>query len=284
MITDPAGEIYYRPHGRADSVVVGAHRSRHTGGEGLFLDHVSYLQQPDPRRIDLRLTLRDPFETVYVRRYEERRAIAVYALLDLSRSMDFEGTSRKLALVQEFCACLARSARRMGDAFGLIGCDAEIREEFFFPAARRNGLELDIGRRFDGFVPTRSSAAGLVDAAAYLAGKAKLVFLVSDFYMPERLIESVLESLGRHDVVPIVVADSAEETALPPFGLIDVRDLESGRRRTVFMRPALRRRWLAQAAARRQSLRRLFQRYGRAPFELVDRFDPDRLSRHLLET
>ncbi len=166
MTADAAAEIYYRSRGRAESVVIGGHRSRHTGGQGVFLDHVSYLQQPDPRRIDLRLTLRDPFETVYVRRYEERRAIALYAVVDLSRSMDFEGTSRKFALVHELCACLARSARRLGDAFGLIGCDTQVREDFFFPAARRNGLELDIERRFDGFVPTRSSAAGLIDAAA----------------------------------------------------------------------------------------------------------------------
>lgn len=284
MTVDAATEIFYRPHGRAEGVVVGAHRSRRIGGQGVFLDHVSYLQQPNPRRIDLRLTLRDPFENVYVRRYEQRLAISLYAIVDLSRSMNFTGTARKLALIGELCACLARSARRSGDAFGLIGCDTQVRDDFFFPATRRSGLELDIARRFERFVPTRGSVEGLTDAAIHLAGKRKLVLLVSDFRIPLILIESVLQSLAQHDIVPIVVSDSAEETSLPSFGLIDVRDLETERHRVVLMRPALRRRWLAQAAARRQSLDRLFLRYARSPFELFDRFDADRISRHLVET
>jgi uncharacterized protein (DUF58 family) len=277
-------DVFYRPRGRAESVVIGAHRGRRTGGQGTFLDHVSYLQQPDPRRIDLRLTLRDPFETVYVRRYEQRLAITLIAIVDLSRSMDFKGMSRKLSLVGKLCVCLARSARRQGDVFGLIGCDAVVREDFLFPATRRSGLELELDHRFEQFVPTRSSASGLIDAAVHLTGKRKLVFLISDFQIPEVVTESALQSLVRHDVVPIVVSDSAEETALPSFGLIEVQDLETNRHRTVFMRPALRRRWLAQATARKQSLNMLFRRYGRLPFELVDRFDAEQLSKHLLET
>lgn len=278
-----AAEISYRPRRRAEGVVIGAHRGRSTGGPGIFLDQVSYLRQPDPRRIDLRLTLRDPFETLYVRRYEQRLAIALYAIVDLSGSMNFEGTTRKIGLVGELCTCLARSARRLGDAFGVIGCDDRVRGDFFFPATRRSGLEFDIARRFERFVPARRSAEGLADAAPYLAGKRKLIFLISDFRMPFAQVEAVLESLAQHDVAPNLVSDSVEETALPSFGLIDVQDLETGRERVVFMRPALRQRWLAQAASWRQTLDRLFLRYGRPPFELVDRLDADGLSRHLLE-
>jgi uncharacterized protein (DUF58 family) len=284
MTTNAEAEIFYRARERAEGVMIGAHRGRRTGGQGSFLDHVSYLQQPDPRHIDLRLTLRDPFETIYVRRYEQRLAITVVAIVDLSRSMGFEGTSRKLALVGELCTCLARSARRQGDAFGLVGCDANVREDFLFPATRRNGLEPALAHRFAQFVPTRNSANGLADAAAYLTGKRKLVFLISDFRIPPAVTETALQALAHHDVMPIVVSDSAEETALPSFGLIDVQDLETNRHRMIFMRPSLRRRWLAEAAARKQVLNKLFQRYGRPPFELRDRFDADQLSRHLLET
>jgi len=277
-------EISYRTRRRAEGIVIGAHRSRGAGGQGVLLDQVSYLHQPDPRRIDLRLTLRDPFETVYVRRYEQRIALALYAIVDLSRSMKFQGTTRKIALVGELCACLARSAHGLGDAFGVIGCDEQVREDFLIPATRRKGLELEIARLFESFIPERSGAEGLAKAAARLVGKRKLVFLISDFRMPLTKIEGVLQSLARHDVVPILVSDSAEGAALPTLGLIDVQDLETGRHRVIFMRPSLRRRWLAHAAAWRQSLDQLFLHYGRRPFELLDRLDADQLSRHLLET
>lgn len=282
-MTGAATTISYRPRERAEGIVIGAHRGRSGGGQGVFLDQVSYLRQPDPRRIDLRLTLRDPFENVYVRRFEQRLAIALYAVVDLSRSMSFEGTARKMALVQELCLSLARSAHELGDALGIIGCDSEVREDFLLTATRHRGTDSEIARRFETFVPQRRSAAGLAQAATYLAGKRKLVFLISDFRMPAVEIEKSLESLSRHDIVPILVSDSAEEIDLPRFGLIDVHDLESGASKLVFMRPALRRRWLAETEARRRMLDHLFLHYGRPAFELKDRFDADALSRHLLD-
>ena len=278
-----AATISYRPRERAEGIVVGAHRGRSSGGQGIFLDQVTYLRQPDPRRIDLRLTLRDPFENIYVRRFEQRLAIALYAVVDLSRSMRFEGVARKIALVGDLCLSLAHSAHELGDAFGLIGCDSDVREDFFFPATRNRGVEAGIARRFKEFEPERRSAKGLAQAAAYLAGKRKLVFLISDFLMPLGDVEKVLESLSRHDIVPILVSDSAEETELPSFGLLEAQDLESGASKLVFMRPALRRRWRAAAEARRRALDNLFLQYGRPAFELKDSFNADALSRHLLE-
>ena len=281
-MTDVA-TVSYRPRERAEGVVIGAHRGRSAGGQGVFLDQVTYLRQPDPRRIDLRLTLRDPFENVYVRRFEQRLAIALYAVVDLSRSMRFEGIAQKMALVGRLCVSLAKSAHELGDAFGLIGCDNIVRQDFFFPATRNRGLELEIERRFRQFEPERRSAKGLAQVAPYLAGKRKLVFLISDFRMPLSDIEAVLDSLSRHDIVPIIVSDSAEEIELPSFGLIEAQDLESGASRLIFMRPGLRRRWRGEAEARQRALNNLFLRYGRPAFELKDDFDADALSRHLLE-
>ncbi len=282
-MTAAAPTISYRPRERAEGIIVGAHRGRSGGGQGVFLDQVSYLRQPDPRRIDLRLTWRDPFGTIYVRRFEQRLAIALYAIVDLSRSMSFEGTTRKMMLVADLCAALARSAHELGDAFGMIGCDTEVRKDFLFPATRNRGMEPEIARHFESFVPERRSAVGLADAAAYLAGKRKLVFLISDFRMPLVEVERILESLSRHDIVPIMVSDSAEESELPRFGLVNIRDLESGAGKVVFMRPSLWRRWLDEAEIRRRALNHLFLRYGRPAFLLKDRFDADALSRHLLE-
>lgn len=276
-------ELSYRIRGRAAGVMPGAHRSRHTGGHGIFLDQVPYLRQPNPRRIDLRLTLRDPFENVYVRRFEERLAITLYALVDLSRSMRFEGIGRKFSLAGQLCTALAHSARKSGDMFGIVGYDTTVRDDFLIPASRRNGLELEVQSRFDAFVPERAGAGGLLEATRYVAGRRKLVFLCSDFQMPLPFIEKALGLLSQHDVVPIVLNDSAETQDLPAWGLIELEDLETRGRRTVFMRPRLRRRWMERAAARRAQLHEIFLRFGRSPIEVKDQFDPEQLSRRLLE-
>jgi len=277
-------DIVYRPRGRRPGHAPGAHRGRETGGAATFRDQVPFLRLPDARRIDVRATLRDPFEATYVRRYETRTAIEVWALVDLSASMRFRGEGDRPALVRALCTGLAASATRIGDAFGLIGCDATPREDCHLPASRRRAAADEVGARLDRAVPGGAGAQGLIEAGRRLAGRPKLVFVISDFRWPEGLAERVFSALAAHDVVPVMLADSAEDDALPAWGLLELDDLEGAGRRVVFMRPSLRRRWLERERERREALRRLATRFGRPPFRLADRFDAEALSRHLLTT
>lgn len=278
------GEIVYLPRWRPGGSRVGAHRGRDAGGLGTFRDQVSFLRLPDARRIDIRATLRDPFEGTYVRRFETRTAIEVWALVDLSASMRFEGEASRAELVADLCMGLADSATRIGDAFGLIGCDDRIREDVVLPATRQRGLATERAAGLTEVDFRGGSARGLVDAATRLAGRPKLIFVISDFRWPEPLIEEVFSGLALHDVVPVLLADRAEDENLPSFGLMEFDDLEGGGRRIVFMRPSLRRRWHARERARLDTLRRIASAYGRAPFRLEGRFDAEALSRHLMAT
>ena len=245
---------------------------------------VERLRLPDARRIDIRATLRDPFEGTYVRRFETRTAIEVWALVDLTASMRFRGEGDRMALVTDLCAGLASSATRIGDSFGLIGCDERVRDDVVLPATRRRGIAVERASRLSQVACEGTSARGLVAAARQIAGRPKLVFVVSDFRWPEALIEEVFSGLALHDTVPVLLADAAEDEALPPFGLMELDDLEGGGRRIVFMRPSLRRRWIERERARLDTLRRIASAYGRPPFRLERSFDPEALSRHLLTT
>ena len=62
-----ARDIVYRPRGRISGLRAGAHSSRGVGSFGTFRDQVPFLVHPDARRIDVRGTLRDPFENTLVR-------------------------------------------------------------------------------------------------------------------------------------------------------------------------------------------------------------------------
>ncbi|MDP4021373.1 DUF58 domain-containing protein [Methylobacterium sp. NEAU 140] len=285
MTGAPPAEIVYLPRWRPRGSRPGAHRGRDPGGLGTFRDQVPFLALPDARRIDLRATLRDPFEGVHVRRFEARAPVEVWALVDLSASMGFRGTADRIDLARDLCAGLAASATRIGDGFGLIGCDRAIRADLYLPATRRRAAALAAAARLADAPRAARSAEGMLDAARRLAGRPKLVFLVSDFRWPEPLVARVFAALALHDTVPVLLADSAEDAGLPDWGLAELDDLEGGGRRVVFLRPALRRRWIAREHARRDALRRAAGAAGaRAPFHLVDRFDADALSRHLLAT
>lgn len=279
-----AGDIVYRLRWRGRGRAAGAHRARDTGGLGTFRDQVPFLRLPDARRIDVRATLRDPFEGTHVRRFENRTAVEVWALVDLTASMRFRGEADRMALVADLCTDLAASATRIGDAFGLVGYDRAIREDVLLPASRRRGTPHLVAAQLAQAECMGTGADGALAAARHLAGRPKIVFLVSDFRWPEGLTARVFDALALHDIVSVILADVAEDEALPAWGLLELDDLEGAGRRVVFMRPHLRRRWLEAERSRLDALRRLATAYGRPPFRLAGRFDAEALSRHLLLT
>jgi uncharacterized protein (DUF58 family) len=229
------------------------------------------------------MSSRDPFGNLYVRRFEQKASIVVYALVDLSASMGFEGNGGKMQIVADLCGALAASARRIGDSFGLIGAAQAIVPELFLPATRSRGNEAEMIARLRAFVPEGRGAQGLLEAASYLAGRRKLVFVISDFHWPINLIVALFETLSQHDVVPVVLKSHRETEELPRFGLTTLTDLETGRRRLFAMRPSLRARWMERQAEHDRALRAAAARYGRAPFEILGPIDWDRLAAYLLD-
>lgn len=277
----PRADLPYRLFGRARGVAPGIHRAVGAGTNGAFLRHGSLLDIPDARRIDVRASITDPFGGLKVRRFENRARIDVFVVLDLSGSMAF-GRAAGDDQVAEFCAAVAHAALRAQDRFGMIAAGPKPRTDLALRATRRAGLPDEIWSRVSRDAGAGAGVAGLLDMLDELPQRRSLVFVVSDFLMPERDVEELLARLWRHDVAPIVTRSSTVENRLPRFGLVETQDLETGRRRMVLMRRSLREAWLARAAERRAALDRLFRRYGRPAFDLVDRFDPDAFADHLL--
>lgn len=282
MTTEAPADLPYRLPWRSADVRVGAHRGKLEGAGGFFRDVVPLLRSPDPRRLDLRISARDPFEGLHVRRFEQKAAVSVYALVDVSASMGFRGSADKMRLAAELCAALAASARRAGDAFGLIGCDAIVQPDLRFLATRARGSEIEMLRRLRTFQPKGRSARGLIDAAGLIGGRRKLVFVISDFYMPREDIEDIFAALAHHDILPIVLSDSLEIEKLPRWGILSLADLEVGRRRLVVMRPRLRDAWQWRSGRRRAELNAIAVRFGRQPFEICDRIDWDKFAAYLV--
>lgn len=274
-------DLAYRIVWRSRALRQGAHRSTQFGAGGLFRDFANLLAYRDPRRIDLRQTLRDPFEALHVRRFEENSQIGVTMLLDVSGSMGFTGSARKMDVAADLAQVFATGVRRAGDTFALYAADETVREELSVPPTRSRAGEAAMVAALRAFKPTRKGAAALVDAALRIGRRRNLVLVVSDFLLPEAELEALFEALTGHDVVPIRVTDSRESGNLPAWGLLELSDLETGRRRLVAMRPSLRAKWQRRIEARRSSFFALAARHGRAPFEVTDAIAWDRLGAHL---
>lgn len=281
MTVAPPVDLPYQIIWRSRALQQGAHRSTQSGAGGLFRDLATLLEHRDPRRIDLRQTLRDPFGTLHVRRFEERSQIGVTLLLDVSGSMGFHGAARKMALAADLAQVFAAAARRAGDTFALYAADDQVHDALSVPPTRSRTGEETMLAALRAYVPKQKGASGLVEAAGKIGRKRSLVVIVSDFLLSEVQLEALFAALSGHDVIPIRVADTRESAALPSWGLFELADLETGRRRLVVMRPALKAEWQRRIEARRAFFRSLAARHGREPFEITDRIAWDRLGAHL---
>lgn len=234
--------------------------SRRVGGAAEFEAISEYELGDNPRSINWAATARTGGHRILKNTRLTESNLGVFLLVDLSPSMDF-GTVRvtKRRLAAEISAVLAHAAWRCGDRVGFIGYGSHI--EVQWPLRNAKDYRLLIPQKV---LETRSEAnghSGLQDAVFRLPSKRSLVFLISDYQESFEEIERALKSVAvLHDVVPIVLWDPREKI-LPEKRCITVlKDLETGRRRTLWLGGARgRAAFEKRVEAREHRLRKLFQ-------------------------
>ena len=78
------GEFHYRLRAPVSGYRPGSHPGTALGSGHEFAAHVRLLDNPDPRRIDIRASLRNVRREWLTQVYRQRAALAVYAVVDVS--------------------------------------------------------------------------------------------------------------------------------------------------------------------------------------------------------
>ena len=197
-------------------------------GRGMEFDEVrEYQPGDDIRTIDWNVTARTGW--LHVKKYVEERELTVLIIFDASGSFDF-GTELRLKreLAAEVGAVLAFAAIRNNDKVGLLVFTDQI--ETFVPPRKGRKHVLRIIREILGFKP-RSKGTNIAQALEFAMRVVKrhsVMFCISDFR--DKGYESALTIANRkHDVVAVTIADP-KEIEIPPIGLIEVEDGETGER------------------------------------------------------
>lgn len=271
-------EFSYHISWRSRSRRPGRHKSNQRGMGMEFRGHTTLLSYPDPRRIDIRQTIRDPMEQVYVRIFNQKSATPVFVMCDLSGSMQYGVPHTKLTTAAEITRSVAQSATRNGDPVAFVGFDDELRDEWVSTLSARPHSMLELADRLENHLPDEVGAGALIQSARVLPRERALIFLVSDFHMPLEQLEEALLLMLRHHIVPVVLWNSSEYKDLPEFGVTSINDPETGERRTLFLRASYRQRILDTFAARRKAIEDMFMKFDMQPFFVEDRFDADLLS------
>ena len=266
--------IGWRARGRRP----GSHNSTQRGMGMEFRGHTTLLSYPDPRRIDIRQTIRDPLEQVYVRIFNQKSATPVIMLCDMSGSMHFGSYQRKLSVAADIMQSVAKSANANADPFVFIGFDDDVHETWHCTPSFRPHHALEMAEKLREHHPRAVGSKGLMQVTRFLPRERSLVFLVSDFHMPLAELEEALVLLLRHHIVPVVLWDEAEYRNLPEFGIASVTDPESGTKRTLLLRKHYRDRIIEHFEARREAIKALFLRLDMPPLFVEHGYDADMLT------
>jgi uncharacterized protein (DUF58 family) len=281
--TDELHEFHYRLPQRAAGQRPGSHPGSSLGAGQEFVSHMSLYDRPDPRRLDLRASVRSTTGDWLVRVNRQRVGVTVQLLVDVSASMGFGARRRKIDVAADFVESLARSAFRVGDALGMLAFDQRERADLCVPATLSRGLGSVMADSLRQCTPAPGGIEGLEDALQQLIGREALVFLVSDFHWPLDRLGAALDLLSHAFVVPVIVWDPAETEPPPHDAIAPLRDAESSVRRTLFMRPKLRAQWRDAVAARRDELDAFFSARDLRPFFIHGAFDAEAMSDYFFE-
>lgn len=273
-------EIHYKIPWRATSSFPGYHSSQQKGGGLQFRNHVPLIDAPDPRRFDIRASLRDPFEQIRVRVYQQTSSISVYVIADLSASMSFKGQRSKMDVLADFVSSMSYSAYRTGDTFGFVGCGDEASRAWILPPTLNRAVGLGLAEELRQFKPTGRDSEGLLSAAENIGSRRALVFLLSDFHFPLIFSEKLMATLAYHDVIPVMLWDKQEHRELPNYGLAYLYDAETNQSRMLLMRPSLKKRIQTEFSDRQEKLFDLFGQYGRVPLLLDNGFNSDEVTHY----
>ena len=280
-------EIYYHIPWRARGVQAGSHKTNMRGAGSDFASFVSLLDCPDPKRLDVRASLRSFPRQLMVRTFFERSAIKVYVINDLSSSMRFSGSVNKASILAEIVETIAWSVVRQGDTFGMVSCDDSVLETVSIMPTNRKSAAQEARQQLVNFFAqaelSTHTAQAIPQAVKNISTQKSLVFIISDFHWPEALLKQTFQAYPQHAVMPIVLWDETEFEVLPTWGWAKVREMETGLQQSLFMRPALHKSIHEYAKNRKNMLGKMAQQFGaRWPFFVNSRFDATAFTHHLM--
>ena len=223
--------IEIKTKGLSNHIFAGEYHSTFKGRGMSFSEVREYTPGDDVKFIDWNVTAR--FNTPFVKVFEEERELIVMLLVDISSSSLFGTQQRtKRELITELGAVLSFSATTNNDKVGVIFFSDKI--EKYIPPKKGKGHILRIIRELIVLEPTNRTDTNVGVALEFLNNvikKKTITFLLSDFV--SKPYEQPLQlAARRHDVVGIHVYDKYDKE-LPPTGLIQLQDAETGRMRWV---------------------------------------------------
>ena len=232
-----------------------------------FEEHQPYRPGDDVRRIDWNVTAR--LDAPYVRHTHAERDLTMMIAMDVSRSMALGSThhSKREALMF-ITGSLLFSALSTQINTGFLAFSERVVVDSP-PRRSRAAAWAVLQQCWAASTGSGRTALGpMVDHLLATLRRQSIVVLVSDFLTDEALFDGRALAMlaARYEVIAVIPEDPFERELPAGPGVLQVRDLESGRHGVIGLGKRARERYAADATARREAL---VQAFYQVPMEHV---------------
>ena len=216
---------------KAQSVFSGMYRSA-IKGQGMIFSHVrEYEPGDDIRSMAWNLTAKK--SKPYIKVFEEDKQCDIVLAVDISSSMNFGASVlSKRQVVEQLSALIAFCSLKNKDRLALLLFSSEI--ELYIPPKKGEKSMFRVIKEVCNF-KAKNKKTDVNQAFEFLQKVLKqraFVFLFSDF-LGTKDFNSSLKKLGRkHEILNLIISDPWERS-IPPLGLVEMQDLETGRQKTL---------------------------------------------------
>ena len=244
-------------------------------GSKNFNDH------PDLTRIDIKNSITDPNENIYVKTYNLNNPINLIALCDISSSMSVD--KKNNMIIKDLSKIISASAIEQGDRFSMLCYNDMISNNFILEPG--DNLEY-INQWIDAieFNSDKSSSNAAEDINKYLPEEKSLVFWVSDFHYPPDKIEKILNHLSNHHVIPLFISSEGEIKKLPKYGFRKFIDSELDLEHEVFLRPSIKEKILEDYKNTKEEIFQIFSKKQLKQIVINEYIDIENIQKYFLST
>ena len=244
-------------------------------GSKNFNDH------PDLARLDIKNSITDPYENIFVKTYNLNNPINLIALCDTSSSMSV--VKKNNVIVKDLSKIIAASAIEQGDKFSMLCYNDVITNKFMLEP----GDNLQYINQWIDKVElnsNKSSSNAAEDINKYLPEEKSLIFWISDFHYPLGKIEKILSHLSSHHVIPLFISSEGEIKRLPRYGFRKYIDSESNIEHEIFLRPSIKEKILGDYKNTKDKIFQIFSKTQLKQIVVKEQIDIKDIQKYFIST
>ena len=264
---------------RSKNYRYGNHLSSKIGNDFEYSGSKNFNDHPDLSSIDIKNSITDPYENIFVKTFNLNNPINLVALCDISSSMF--AMKENNSLIKQLSKLIASSAVEHGDMFSMICYNDAIKNNLFLePCNNVHNINQWIDKLV--FADTRATSENLSDIVQKVPNEKSLVFWISDFHHSYERIDTMIEQLSNHHVIPVHLSTEQEIKRLPNYGFTNFMDSELNVEREIFLRPKIKDKLLSDYKEGKEKIFQIFAKNQLMHLELNNGIDMNVIQQYFM--